>query len=224
MKLYTHPISTVSRPVEFFAADEGIALETKIVDLMKGEHMSPDYAAINPNCAVPTLEDGDFRLTECSAILKYLADVKGSAAYPKDLKARARVNELMDWLNTGFYRSFGYGVCYAQILDGYKNPDATGQKHNLEMARKQADKYFAVLDKHILGKGNSYLAGDQITIADYFASGIVSLGEVIGCKFSDYPNVLRWYAKMKTRPNWSAKNGALYQWAEMAKGPAYITV
>ena len=58
---------------------------------------------------MPVLEDGDFRLTECSAILKYLADKVGSPAYPKDLQKRARVNELMDWLNTGFYRDFGYG-------------------------------------------------------------------------------------------------------------------
>src|SRR5262249_10034928 len=134
MKLYMHPISTVSRPVMFFAADEGISLEPQIVDLMKGEHMQPAYAEINPSCAVPTLEDGSFRLTECSAILKYLADVKGSAAYPKDLKLRARVNELMDWLNTGFYRSFGYGVCYAQLMDHHKNADANGQKNAVAMA------------------------------------------------------------------------------------------
>jgi hypothetical protein len=33
MKLYFHPVSTVSRPVMLFAADEGIALETQLVDL-----------------------------------------------------------------------------------------------------------------------------------------------------------------------------------------------
>ncbi|MFO1186715.1 MAG: glutathione S-transferase family protein [Alphaproteobacteria bacterium] len=224
MKLYMHPISTVSRPVMFFAADEGIKLDTQVVDLMKGEHMGAAYAAVNPNCQVPTLEDGDFRLTECSAILKYLADVKGSAAYPKDLKQRARVNELMDWLNTGFYRTFGYGICYAQILPHHKNPDANGQKAALEMAKKNAEKFFSVLDKNILGKGNAYLAGDQITIADYLASGMVSLGEVIGCTYDAYPNVKRWYAKMKARPNWEAANGAVAQWASMAKGPAYVTV
>jgi glutathione S-transferase len=224
MKLYMHPISTVARPVMFFAADEGIKLDTEIVDLMKGEQYQPAFAAINPSCAVPVLEDDGFRLTESSAILKYLADKKGSPAYPKDLKARARVNELMDWLNTGFYRSFGYGLCYGQTLDPYKNPDPKGQKANLEMAQKQAEKFLSVLDKNILGKGNTYLAGDAITIADYLASGMVSLGEVIGCKFTAYPNVVRWLGKMKARPNWNATNGAVAQWAEMAKGPAYVTV
>ena len=39
------------------------------------------------------LEDGDLKLTESSAILKYLADKIGSPAYPKDLKARAKRSE-----------------------------------------------------------------------------------------------------------------------------------
>ena len=58
------------------------------------------------------LEDGDFRLTEASAILKYLADKYDLASYPKDLKKRAKINQMMDRLNTQFYRDFGYGLIY----------------------------------------------------------------------------------------------------------------
>jgi hypothetical protein len=35
-------------------------------------------------------------------------------------RARARTNALIDWFNTGFYRSFGYGLIYPQAL-----PDQT---------------------------------------------------------------------------------------------------
>ena len=41
MKLYYHPVSTVSRPIVLFAADNGIALEYQVIDLMTGEHMQP---------------------------------------------------------------------------------------------------------------------------------------------------------------------------------------
>jgi glutathione S-transferase len=96
MKLYMHPVSMTCRPVRLFAADNNIAMDEEFVDLMTGAHMQPPYSTINPNCLVPLLEDGDLKLTESSAILKYLADKIGSPAYPKDLKQRAKVNEVMD--------------------------------------------------------------------------------------------------------------------------------
>ncbi|MDH4062044.1 MAG: glutathione S-transferase N-terminal domain-containing protein, partial [Aquincola sp.] len=100
MKLYTHPISTTCRPIMMFAAEQGIPLEMQVVDLFTGEHTKAPYGAINPNHLIPVLEDGNFRLTESSAIMKYLADKVGSPMYPKDLQQRARVNERMDWINT----------------------------------------------------------------------------------------------------------------------------
>src|ERR1044071_1587656 len=123
MKLYYHPISNTSRPIIMFAADSGIDLDMQVVDLFKGEHMQPPYATLNPNCLVPMLEDGDFRMTEASAILKYLADKTNSPAYPKDLQKRARVNERMDWLNTQFYRDWGYGLIYPQLFPNLKRPN-----------------------------------------------------------------------------------------------------
>src|SRR6185369_14696137 len=104
MKLYYHPVSTTSRPIVLFAAESSVPLDYQVVDLFSGEQYKPEYSAVNPSHQVPVLEDGDFRLTESSAILKYLAEKTRSPAYPSDLRKRARVNERMDWLNTGFYR------------------------------------------------------------------------------------------------------------------------
>ena len=75
-----------------FIADHGVKVEQQVIDLMAGEQNTPVFAAINPNNAVPVLEDGSFRLTECSAILKYLADLVDSPTYPRALQPRARVN------------------------------------------------------------------------------------------------------------------------------------
>ena len=86
MKLYMHPVSTASRPVRLLIAETGIKCDEEIVDLLKGAHYEAPYASLNPNRMVPMLEDGDFRLTESSAILKYLADKYDLPAHPKDLK------------------------------------------------------------------------------------------------------------------------------------------
>ncbi len=100
MKLYIHPVSMTSRPIRLFVAENGIDLEEQVIDILTGEHYQEPYASFNPNRLVPVLQDGDLRLTESSAILKYLADKIDSPAYPKDLKRRAKVNEMMDWFNT----------------------------------------------------------------------------------------------------------------------------
>src|SRR3712207_6626329 len=128
MKLHYHPVSTTCRPIMLLAAEEAIPLELEVVDLFTGENRSERFLAINPNGAVPVLEDGAFWLTECSAILKYLAERTGSATYPAGLQARARVNALMDWFNTGFYRDFGYGLVYPQVMPQFYGwPDPTMQ-------------------------------------------------------------------------------------------------
>ena len=99
MKLYYHPASTTSRTVMLFAAESGIPLEMQVVDLFTGEHIKPPYSRRSiPNRLVPVLEDGDFALTESSAILKYLADKTGSPLYPKDLQA-ARPRQRADGLD-----------------------------------------------------------------------------------------------------------------------------
>ena len=100
----------------------------QVVDILKGEHYEPAYSKINPNHLIPMLEDGDFRLTESAAILRYLAEKTGSPAYPKDLKQRARVNEVMDWFNSNFYRDWGYGLIYPQLFPHHKREDAKVQE------------------------------------------------------------------------------------------------
>ena len=90
MKLFMHPVSTAARPIRLFIAENGIACEEVFVDLMTGAHLQEAYASLNPNQLVPMLDDDGFRLTESSAILKYLADKFELPSYPKDLRERAR--------------------------------------------------------------------------------------------------------------------------------------
>jgi glutathione S-transferase len=206
MKLYYHPASTTSRPVVLFAAESGLQLDMQVVDLFAGEHVKPPYAALNPNKLVPMLEDGDFRLTESSAILKYLADKAGSALYPKELQQRARVNERMDWVNTQLCRDLAYGFVYPQIFPGHKRPDAEVQQATLQWGRERAAGWMKVLDEHILGKDNAYLCGDKLSIADFYAAPFVGLAELTGSDLATYPNVQRWLASMKALKSWKAVN------------------
>ena len=203
MKLYFHPASTTSRVVWLFALDQGVELDYQVVDLFAGEHMKPEFAKINPNCMVPVLEDGDFRLTECSAILKYLGDKTDSSAYPKDLKKRARVHEMMDWFNSNFYRDWGYGLIYPQLFPHLKREDAKVQEAVVAWGKEKSKAWLQVLNDHWIGPNNKYLCGNQLTIADYFGAAITTAGELIHCDFSAYPNIKRWLDNFKAGPNYA---------------------
>jgi len=224
MKLYMHPVSTAARPVRLLIAEHDIPCDEEIVDLMAGAHFQEPYASLNPNRLVPMLEDGDLRLTESSAILKYLADKHDLAVYPKELKQRARVNEAMDWLNTQFYRDFGYGLVYPQLFPHHKRRSDEAHESTLEWGQKGARRWLEAMDQHWLGANKQYLCGDRITIADYFGSGLVSIGELIGCDFAGYPNIQRWLGNMKRLESWDKVNEVFNGFAAANKGGKFVRV
>jgi glutathione S-transferase len=211
MKLYHHPVSTTSRAVMLFAADFGLALDYQSVDLFSGEHLQPAYAAINPSQCVPVLEDGDFRLTESSAILKYLAEQHGDAAYPAAPRERARVNERMDWLNTFLARELCYGFIYPQLFAHHRRPD--GQASTLAWARTQARRWLGVLDEALLGPGQCFLCGgDAPTLADYLGVAQLTLGEAVHIDYGRWRHVSRWIATMKALPAFATTQAPFYEY------------
>lgn len=206
MRLHHHPISTTSRAVLLFAADQAIALDLRVVDLFAGEHLEPPFAALNPNCQVPVLEDGSFRLTETTAIMKYLAARHGSRAYPVDARLRARVDERLDWLNTGLARDLGYGFVYPQLYPHHRRADEAAQQATLAWGRQHARRWIGVLDAAWLGADNPYLCGDRITLADYLGAALLSLGEAVRIDYAPWPHVAGWLARMKALPGWGDVN------------------
>lgn len=224
MKLYYHPASTTSRPIVLFAAENGIALDLQVVDVFTGEHYQPPYVAVNPNRLVPVLEDGEFRLTESSAILKYLAEKAGSPLYPTDLRQRARVNERMDWVNTQLARDLCYGLVYPQIFPHHKRRSDEAHEATLQWGKERAQGWLQVLDEHVLGPDNRYLCGDSITIADYFCASFVAVAELTGSDLSSFPHVKAWLGRMKSLRSWKQVNEAIDGFGASLKGQPMVTV
>jgi len=221
MKLYMHPVSTGARPVRLLLAEYGIACDEEIVDITQGAHHQEPYASLNPSRLVPMLDDDGFRLTESSAILKYIAEKYDLPCYPKDLKKRARVNEVMDWLNTQLYRDFGYGMVYPQLFPHHKRRSDEAHAGAIDWGQQGARRWLQVLNDHWIGPHNAWLCGDEITIADYFGAGIVSIGDLIGCDFAAYPNVQRWLGNMRKLKSWDKVNEVFNGFVGMNKGKEF---
>ena len=218
MKLFCDPISTTSRPVMLFIADHGLDVELAHVDLMTGGHQAPEYLAINPNGIVPFLVDGDLALGESSAILKYLAEKIGSPAYPTELKARAKVNEALDWFNTQFHEYFCLFTCYPAMGVPHGLDPQIGQAL-MAYGAEHAVRWLKLLDERMLG-GRPYVCGDEISIADYLGGSFVTLGEIAAFDLSPYPNITAWLERLRASPNWNATYANFGGLVSMVRGMA----
>ena len=147
MKLYMHPASITSRIVRLYIAEKGLKVDEEVVDLFTGEHHQEPFVSINPNRLVPVLEDGDFRLTESAAILIYLAEKFDLPEYPEDIRARARVHEVMLWASFNFYRDWGYNLGYPQLFPHHKRPSDEGHRVVVEWGRDKSAFWLQVLER-----------------------------------------------------------------------------
>lgn len=221
MKLYCDPISTASRPVMMFLAETGLAVELAHVDLMNGGGGAPDYLAVNANGCVPYLVDGDFALGESSAILKYLAELAGSAAYPADPRARAQVNAAMDWFYTNFHNDY----CRMAIYPNFGIPrglDPVVAQGLVAHGEEHAHRWLKVLDGQMLGE-RPYVCGQNVSLADYPGAAFVTLGEAVAFDLSPYPNILRWIGRMKARPSWDAVYAGFNGMLSAIRSQAHVT-
>lgn len=223
MKLYYHPASTTCRTIMLFASEASLPLEYEMVDIMTGEHLQPNYRSLNPNALVPMLEDGSFRLTESSAILKYLADTYESPAYPRSLKERARVHEVMDWINSNLYKDLGYNLAYPQLLPHHKRETEASHAGAISWGRAKTNLWLTILDKDLIAD-KKFLCGDRLTIADYFGAPILSLLDLVKCDYERYPNVCRWLSSMKALPSWPKVNQAFDGWTASVKDQPFVAL
>ena len=98
IELHVFPPSPRAFKVMALANYLGIEPTLHVLDLIKGDQKSPEYAALNPNMKMPTLCDGDYVLWESNAILQYLAAKRPeSRLLPVDEKARLDVTRWQFW-------------------------------------------------------------------------------------------------------------------------------
>ena len=79
--------------VEWYLIELGLSYEFIRLDMGRGEHLKPDFLAINPMGKLPAIVDDDFTLWESGAILLYLAQKHNQL--PESLQQQA---EIYQWI------------------------------------------------------------------------------------------------------------------------------
>src|SRR5271165_5478110 len=112
MKLYMTP-GSCSTGIHIILEEMELPFEAYIVNLPAGDHLRPDYVAINPKSTIPTLVRGDgTALTEVPAIAYWLGRTNPRAnLWPDGIEAETRATEAMAYIvgtvhGQGFARIF----------------------------------------------------------------------------------------------------------------------
>jgi GST-like protein len=178
---------------------EECALEYRVraYDLTKGDHLQPDYLALNPVGRVPAIVDDGVPgehpavVYGSQAILQYLAEKTGRFL-PADPVARAAA------------------YTWAGVATGDLGPAYSGQFVFGTLAQERipaAIRHFELLCLRMLGaldtrlRTHRWLAGEDYTIADMLAypAAAVSAQRFPG-NLDGFPDLARWTLDVGARP------------------------
>ncbi|KAI1285674.1 Glutathione S-transferase 1, isoform C [Halotydeus destructor] len=186
---YYMPASAPCRAVIMTAKALGVELNLKELNLMAGEHLKPEFVAINPQHCIPTVHDTEsgLALWESRAICAYLVNkyAPGNALYPECPAKRAKVDQLLYFDIGTLYKALGE-VIYPPLFYGKE----------VEEGKEQVFKdKLTLLDGFL--NGQKYVAGDTLTIADLSILAGISFLAISDYDLSAYANIVAWQANLE---------------------------
>src|SRR5258708_2382023 len=200
MKLYLFPLS--GRVVGIVAIKNHLALECEIehVDLGRGDELTPEYLALNPNKKMPTLEDDGFVLWESNAILFYMAAKHPeSGLWPSDLKGQADVLRWLAWESAHWDAESVGMVAFEKSSKGVLGLGAPDRAF-IARGEENFARFAGVLNASL--KGKTWLIGERLTIADFSIGGLIPSAERMELPVGKFPEVVRWYKGLAALPAW----------------------
>lgn len=103
LRLYVDAQFTSPYAMSAFVAlrEKGLEFEVLTLDLDASENNAQGFANLSLTQRVPTLVDGDFAVSESSAITEYLEDeFPQTPLYPAEPRQRARARQVQAWLRS----------------------------------------------------------------------------------------------------------------------------
>lgn len=186
MKLYTSP-GACSMADHIVLHWSGAPFEVQVVS--RDERKQDWYRALNPAGAVPVLTEGDWVLTQNSAILNFIADKFPAAKLAGDgtPESRAEVNRWLAFLNADVHPTFHalFGT------EAYLGPEAEAKAK--EHAKRTLRGYFQRADVQLAGK--DWLTGSR-SIADPYLFVVTQWAKKTGIDLDGLDNLAAFDARM----------------------------
>lgn len=200
MIVYGSSLSPFVRKVLAFAAEKGIEVELKPSGL---GNKDPEFLEASPFGKMPGFRDGDFGISDSSAIVAYLEAIKPEPnLIPTEPRARARAIWFDEFSDTILFACGG-----KMFLNRIVAPRFLGRPGDEEIAAKaeceELPPLLDYLEKAIPESG--YLVEDRLTLADIsVASPFANLQHLdIAVDPARHPKLARYVARMLARPSFA---------------------
>lgn len=195
IKLHCFGESGHSYKVALAMSVAGLDWDPIHIDFFRGGSRTPDYLAnVNEMGEAPVLIDGDLKLTQSGVILDYLSEKTGRFA-GETPEERREVLRWILWDNHKMSSQAGVLRFLRNFLPEEKRSDEVNRF--LEGRVKAALK---VLDTHMTER--DWVAGRDVTNADFSCCSYLFYNEPFGFDRKDYPNIDRWLDRIADLPGW----------------------
>ena len=195
-RLYHQPLSPFCRKIRLVLAEKKIEVELVVE---KPWERRLDYLRMNPAGKVPLLRIDDMLLAESSSIFEYLEEVyPDPPLLPQSAPERAEARRLQAWFDDKFHNEVTVNLLYERVnkrLTGKGYPESKKIKDGTKNIKYHLDYVGWLME------GRRWLAGDQLSIADFAAAAQLSCLDYIGDVDWTRSDALKdWYSKIKSRP------------------------
>ena len=197
MKLHSFFNSSTSFRVRIALALKGLPFDYAGVNLRSGEQGREEYRALSPAAIVPTLVDGDVKLTQSIAIIDYLDQRQSEPRLiPLDPLARARVLEIAQTIACEIHpinniRVLKYLATTLGVSEGDK---AAWYRHWVDEGLLAVESLLAAQPE------SRFCLGDTPTLADCCLVPQVANAMRMGCDLSRFERVQAIYAHCMAQP------------------------
>ena len=162
--LYYSPDSA-NLVVRFVLEELELAYGDVLVDRSSREHMKAEYRALNPQGLIPVLVDSeqDAPMFETGAIVLHLADKTGRLAPAPNAPERGQLLKWLFYISNTLHADLRIAFYVHRYAEGEQ---ATDTLRNAVVRRVQG--HFALIDAELRKAGGNFLAGTDLTIADFY--------------------------------------------------------
>jgi glutathione S-transferase len=180
----------------------------RMVELQEERPWAPseELLHLNPSGLAPVLLDDDESVVcGVEALSEYLEETRGEAVslLPGSAPERAETRRLVAWFDVKFYTEVTEPILTEKIIRRFVRSSAGAGSPDMVRVRTAREALKGHLGYiSLLAEQYSYLAGDQLSLADLAAAAHLSAIDYLGdVGWDAYPEVQSWYGRIKSRPS-----------------------